>query len=247
MPQFVPLRRSHHAECSWSRSSGYGFVAREMLAPILSLELPQAVLHLPLAFVPVESGFQLVAVLALRESENLFVVADGSWLEGAHIPAAFRAYPFALSQLPEADQALLSVDEGSPLIHGDDGGEPFFDAEGQLAPAVADILKFLEACERSRRATQRAVQALDAAGVIVPWPINLRSGEKQGAMQGLFRIDENLLNGLSPEAFESLRQAGALALAYCQLLSAQHLERLGQLASARAGQPEPAPLSTSKA
>ncbi len=53
-------------------------------------------------------------------------------------------------------------------------------------------------------------------------------------MEGLFRIDEAALNQLPAEAPIELRNTGALLCAYCQLLSIQHLQTLGQLAAAHA-------------
>ena len=53
-------------------------------------------------------------------------------------------------------------------------------------------------------------------------------------MQGLYRIDEARLNALSAPALKEIQAAGALAMAYSQLLSMQHLPTLGQLAQLHA-------------
>jgi hypothetical protein len=53
-------------------------------------------------------------------------------------------------------------------------------------------------------------------------------------VEGLYRIDEVALNALSAEPFQEVRAAGALPVAYCQLLSMQHLAVLGELAKAKA-------------
>jgi hypothetical protein len=45
----------------------------------------------------------------------------------------------------------------------------------------------------------------------------------------LFQVDEAALNQLPPEALHEVRHSGALLLAYCQLLSMQHLSLLSQL------------------
>lgn len=50
----------------------------------------------------------------------------------------------------------------------------------------------------------------------------------------MHQIDETALNALPADAFETLRQAGALPLAYCQMLSMQHLQVLGKLVQAHA-------------
>ncbi len=70
--------------------------------------------------------------------------------------------------------------------------------------------------------------------LIQPWPIKLQTTAGEQAVEGLFRIDEAALNQLPAEALIELRNTGALLCAYCQLLSMQHLQTLGQLAAARA-------------
>jgi len=64
------------------------------------------------------------------------------------------------------------------------------------------------------------------------------------AVEGLFRIDEAALNQLPADAFMELRDSGALVLAYCQLLSMQHLPVLGQLAQLHAQAEQKAALPT---
>ena len=56
---------------------------------------------------------------------------------------------------------------------------------------------------------------------------------------GLYRVDEAVLNTLTGDALVELRDIGALQAAYCQLLSMQHLPRLGELVQtqAKAGMP----------
>ena len=60
--------------------------------------------------------------------------------------------------------------------------------------------------------------------------------EEMGKLQieGLFKIDEAALNQLPGVALADLMLAGAMPLAYCQMLSTQHLRKLGELAQLRA-------------
>jgi hypothetical protein len=76
------------------------------------------------------------------------------------------------------------------------------------------------------------VNALADAGLIMPWKINLKQGEKVVPVESLFCIDEAALNKLDDEDFLAVRKGGGLALAYAQLLSMKQfalLERLGKL------------------
>lgn len=138
----------------------------------------------------------------------------------------------------EDGRKVLCVDElagdvrsaGEPL----GGGEIFFDAEGRLAASVQKALEFLSLIEESRAVTQQACTALEKHGLIVPWTITLQTETGIRKAEGLFRVDEVTMNALPAEAFLEIRQAGALPIAYAQLLSMQHLQYLADLARSRA-------------
>src|SRR5690606_9874504 len=85
--------------------------------------------------------------------------------------------------------------------------------------------------------------ALDAEGLIVPWEITVRGKDGEKKITDLYRIDEARLNSLDAAALSRIHQAGALPVAYCQLLSMQHIHTLAKLADAHAKieavQPQP--------
>ena len=230
--QYAAISRERHGERRWRRSASYRFAAQDAVAPIVGAEFAKAALAFPLAFLADESSFLPVAVLALEARTNLFVAPDGRWL-GGYVPSAFRGHPFRL--LPSATGALVfCIEEESGLAAEGEEGELFFDAKGAIAEPTQRVLDFLSAVEKDRHATSRACAALTAAGVIRPWEITLRDATAPRTLQGLHRIDEAALNALPAERFEVLRQAGALPIAYCQMLSMQHLPMLGKLAEAHA-------------
>src|SRR5690606_28709359 len=82
--------------------------------------------------------------------------------------------------------------------------------------------------------TARLCALLVEHNLIQPWNVQIKTESGEQPVQGLFRVDEAALNMLSAEAFEALRQGGALPLVYCQLLSMQHLQVLCRLAGEHA-------------
>ena len=229
MPRYAAVSAERHGRKKWLRLRNYAFAATEGLAPIVAAELARAALAIPLAFTEHAGRHTLVAVLSLAPGRNLFVAPDGRWL-GRHVPAWFRGYPFRL--LPQGtDRLVLSVDEESGLIvDGGSSGEAFFDPEGNLAPALKRVLEFWGAVERSRAATDLAVQALTEAGVVRPWEITVKTEEGPRAIAGLRRIDERAFRALSDDAFLKLRRTEALHVAHAQLLSGGNLGVFEQLA-----------------
>lgn len=251
MPDLHAITPTDHANKSWHASPGYGFAAHDTMAPLVMQEIPRACLSLPLAFAQVGADYTPVALQGLAQGQNLFVAPDGRWLAD-YIPAAYRGYPFALVRT-EDDKTVLCFDHDSGLLQAGtvtgaaapSGSQPFFDEQGQPAERVNQILQFLSQIQANAQVTRLLCAALQQHDLIEPWPINIQGDEgKTTALQGLFRINESALNALPPEAFQALRESGALPLVYCQLLSMQHLNRLGALARARTAQTAVLPQSS---
>lgn len=232
MPAYHPVSAERHASKRWVRYRSYAFAAQSTLVQLVAADLPKAIMSLPVAFTSNGDEIMPVAVMSLEPGRNLFVAPDGRWI-GGYVPSALRGYPFRLLSTPDG-RHVLSVDEESGLIVDGPEGEPILDGAGALSPAVQDVARFLTKVEENRIATARACAALLRHGVVRPWPVLARTEGGDRQVEGLLHVDEEALNRLPADAFEELRQAGALLVSYCQMLSAQHLALLGQLAAARA-------------
>ena len=224
MPRYIALNNEVHRQYAWRRPASYAFTAEQTLAPLLLSELPHALPILPMGFRQGTDGvFELVAVLSLQPSLNLFVTPEGRWL-GGYIPAAFRGYPFRLLRSEGSEQLTVCIDEQSGLLESQasDDTIPLFQPDGTPSEAVVKMMGFLEKCEAERQATQRAVDLLALHKVITEWPLKIDRGEGEPQqVTGLFKIDEPRLNKLSQKALSELQKGGALAVAYAQLF-AQH-------------------------
>jgi hypothetical protein len=233
MAKLQPVSRELHSGKRWQRYSSYGFAAGDAVAALVMQELPKACMTLPVGFVAAGEGYMPVAVQGLQAGKNLLVNGDGRWL-AEYVPAVYRGYPFTLANTEDGQQVLCFIEDSGLL--SDTDGEAFFDENGEPAEAVKGVLGFLEQVSANRQGTQALCAVLQKHGLIQPWPINLKTDTGDQAVEGLFRVDEAGLNKLPAEAFEEIRQAGALPLVYSQLLSMQHLQKLGQLAQAHAAQ-----------
>jgi hypothetical protein len=231
MPQLTPITKQNHADKSWTRFSTYTFASKDNLAPLAGAEIAKAVSTLPIAFAKHKDHFLLVAVLSLFPGTNLFVAPDGRWL-GGYVPSIFRGYPFQLAKAEGKDDLILCVDEDSGLVKNDKSGEPFFDHTGEVSKPVKDIMNFLNQVEQNKAATNLAVAALADAGVITEWPLKIKQGDQEKPVTGLYRIDEEKLNALDDAQFLKIRKAGALPIAYAQLLSMGNIQVFLKLAKA---------------
>ena len=231
MSNYQAITRERHGQQRWKRYTNYRFAAADSVVPLAAIELPKAVMSLPIAFIEQGENYAPAAILGLQPGNNLFVAPDWRWI-GHYIPALFRSYPFLLAQTEEGQQ-ILCIDEDSGLVSEGTVGELFFGDDGQPAQATLDILNFLNQLEQSRSVTSSACAVLQKHSLIRPWPISLKTDTGEQQIAGLFQIDETALNQLSQEALHEVRSAGALSVAYCQLLSMQHLPLLGQLIEAQ--------------
>jgi hypothetical protein len=226
MPRYVALSHSTHRDARWKRFSSYSFASNDTFIPLVAAELARAALAMPVAFIEQQGEMVLVAVTSLMPGINLFVSTDGQWL-GGYVPSALRGYPFRLVPVKDRDESVLVIDEDSGLIgtgSGFEEAEALFTSDGQPTTAVSQTLDFLKQIEINRQVTARAVAALAAEGLIEDWPITVKG--EDGAdrnIQGLKRIGEAKLNALDNDAFLRLRHAGALPVAYAQLLSTQNI------------------------
>jgi hypothetical protein len=229
MTKIIPVSPETCADKYWQANRGYSFTASIQFAALVGAELAPAVQVMPLAFVRKDNAFMLTGLLSLESGVNLFVAPDGKWL-GSYIPACFRGQPFRLAK-SENGTLVLCVDEDSGLI-SESQGIPFFDVEGELSPATRQVLDFMQKVWNNTVATQRAVEALAQAELIVPWPLAVKVGQEEKRVAGIFRIDEARLNSLDDQTFLPLRKY--LPIAYAQLFSMVNVNLLARMTQARA-------------
>ena len=233
-PRFQPVSPERHAAQSWRPSNSYAWAAGEVVLPLAGSELARAALAMPLAFIRQHDTFIPVAVLGLEPGVSLFVAADGRWT-GGYVPAALRTRPFALVALEDGRKILCIDEEAGQVAQRQESpdAQPFFGQEGKLASRVQEVMRFLSAIEENRELTRKACTALETHKILAPWEITLQMEAGPRKVEGLYRVDEAALGQLPDEAFLELRRAGALAVAYPQLMSMAQLSALGQRASAR--------------
>lgn len=230
-PRFTPLSRTAHAAKRWVPYTSYGFAASQILLPVLGMELGRAGASLPIVFARSETGFMPTALLGVEPGRNLFVGERGDWL-GDYVPAALRSQPFALGRNSEG-QLILCIDENSPLV-SDTEGELFFADGGELAEGARKAMDFLSRVEQGRGVTTRACEVLARHQCIVPLTFSVKVNGTDRNVEGLFQAGEPQIGALPDEAFLELRAAGALQLAYTQLVSLHRLPMLGTLATRHA-------------
>ena len=237
MPAFIPVRFDDHKGKSWRTLQNLRHVSSEVVLPIGISEIPKIALHMPLAFQRHGGTMLLIAVCGLQQGRCLLLNAEGHWTEG-YTPFHLKTYPFALLPSPANNaELMLCVDEASGLVADGVVGTPFFGLDGALSPEVQRMLDMMIVFEKEKAAAQRFAAHLESAGLISPWAIKLSTPAGSIDVQGLFHVNEAALQALDDQRFLELRKNGSLSLAYCQLLSMEHLPKLLDRAATASAQP----------
>jgi len=223
----APLRFADHADFRFLANPGYSFAREELVAPIVIDEIGDVAREYPIIF-PTGSALP-AALLGVQKESNAYVSPNGAW-RAEYIPAHIRHYPLALTRMPSApaeesaeatgeERFVVLIDVDSPMISRLEG-EPVFNDDGTLSPAAEQKKEILNRMQMRSGVTQRLVQAIEAAGLLIERAIRIKiEGEVDRQVTGLRVIDEAALNKLDDAAFNTLRASGALPLVYAALLS----------------------------
>lgn len=231
--KLTPLKLGEHAELRLKPISDYSFARSQLTVPIVIDELADVAREYLIIF---PTGGKLpVALLGIQKDANAYVSESGAW-RAAYIPANIRQYPMALTRIPESaavgDVADASeprfavlIDVDSPMVSQEEG-DPVFEESGALGAVAEQKTQLLNTLQSRAVVTQRLVQAIDDAGLLVERTIRIKAeGEEDRQVTGLRVIDETALNALDGAAFNTLRASGALPLIYASLLSGANFRR----------------------
>lgn len=228
----MPLDAKLHATLALKKDFGLGFTKDVNAVPINLIELPQICHSYPIAFAP-DANASPVAILGLRDNENLFLDAKGQWAENTYIPAYIRRYPFIFSEIQGSDQLSLCIDMDSSVTD-EKGDQKFFDAEGKPTTLAQNALEFCKSYHAAAQQTQAFGKALHDAGLLVERAAEIALGDgKRLNFAGFRIIDEEKLAKLDDKTFLEFRKNGWLPFIYAHLFSGAQWQRLTRLLNGR--------------
>ncbi|MFN3699980.1 MAG: SapC family protein [Alphaproteobacteria bacterium] len=224
----MPLDAKAHNELGLKKNFGFGYTRGINAVPINLIEMPQICHNYPIAFSP-DGNATPVAILGLRESENLFLHEDNTWERDVYIPAYVRRYPFIFSEMPQGEQLTLCIDMDEAII--EKGGEQrFFGADGKPTDLANNALEFCKSYHAAAQQTIRFSKALAKSGLLVDREAQINiSDNKRINFSGFMIIDEKKLAELSDAVFLELRNEGFLPFIYAHLFSGAQWQRLTKL------------------
>lgn len=214
----------------------YAFAASTHLVPLTVTEFAPAALSYPIIFVG--DNRQPVAVMGLRQGDNLFVEATGSFRPEAYIPAFVRRYPFVFANDESQKRLILCVDRAAPFVK-EGGSQPLF-VDGKPSPYVEQAMEFCNNFEQERLRTEAFVKLLNDLQLLEVREATFTPRNPDGSAAApqkiaeYFAVSEDKLKALPAEKLVELRDNGALGQIYAHLVSLAGWDRLVAIAFQKA-------------
>jgi hypothetical protein len=227
----VPLNRTQHKDLRLKGIPSLRFAANVHSVPLTGVEFPAAARDLPILF----AGSSMeeagpMALLGLRQNENLFVDADGQWAANTYIPAFVRRYPFVLAEKPadqEGDDFTVFLDEAYEGF-GSDEGERLFKEDGSDSDMLKNAVNFLGEFQQHVGRTQWFMEQLRKHDLLEPRNIRLEKDGKAINLNGLYVVSEEKLRKLDEKTSHEFLKEGVFGWIYAHLLSLANIDRVAQ-------------------
>jgi hypothetical protein len=218
----VPVSEARHGKWSVEVGADYGFCRVLNSVPLMEVEFPPAAGEFVIVFGGTDDNVMPVAILGLREGQNLYVAEEGAW-QAKYVPAFLRRYPFVFSSTDEQETFTLCIDEGFPGVNQDDKGRRLFNEEGKPSEYVGEVLKFLQQFQIEFNRTRNFCKKLKDLDLLQPMQasVSLDSGEKMH-LKGFSVVDRERLKTLPADTLAELVSSNELELIYNHLHSMRH-------------------------
>ncbi len=240
----VALSRERHANWYVDMAQGYGFTADTNSIYVAGTEFPMTSREYPIVFVmDAEKNLVPVAMLGLRQNQNLMIAEDGNWL-GNYIPAYVRRYPFILANTDaQANSFAVCIDESYSGFNSAGEGDRLINDNGEYGEILANSVKFLEEFHKHSQVTSAFCKAIADAGLVESMQANfsMKSGSTF-SLAGLYCVPRNKIKALSAEQLKLFVDRDYLDLLYLHIYSLSNMDKLiarydeAEKASAAAGE-----------
>ncbi len=222
----VPLSSELHAGFGLKPRPNLEFARLTHAVPITVDEFALAQRNYPIVFGTDQVAVPL-ALVGLREGENLFLEPDGQWRPRAYIPAYIRRHPFMLARLQPDSQMLSLVFDDSWGLVAEDGEQKLFDGT-EPSETTKGILKFCEEFEAAVARTRGFMEELGKLGLLMDGQASIQNpGMAEPANFSGFRmVDEKKLQNIRGDQARKMVQNGMMGLIYAHLFSLGQMREL---------------------
>lgn len=228
----VLLDGQKHKDMSLVKNIGWGFTEKTNATPLNMVEMPQAAHFYPIAFSN-DGAATPVAIMGVRNDENLFVNDKGEWKADTYIPSYIRRYPFILTEVNNGEALSLCIDEVDGVI-SNDNKNPLFDKDMKPTELANNAMEFCKSYHAASQQTLEFSKALAESGLLVERTAELmiKGGQKIN-FSGFAIIDEEKFNKMDDKTFNEWRAKGWIGAIYAHLFSGMNWNRITKLLGER--------------
>ena len=223
----VALNREEHKTMKVTAPKDFNF-ARETNSVVLTgIEFAKACRSFPIVFTRNGDSVVPVAVLGMRDNENLFVDSKGRWTAD-YIPAYVRRFPFVLANRGDEQDEFLICVENSALRKR--GGEALFTKSGEETEYLQNATHFMREYHQSFMRTAAFGRKLDELGLFQEMNARVTQDDDSAVVLGEFlSVNEEALMRLTTSAADEIFRTGYLGWIYAHLISLDLFPELARL------------------
>jgi hypothetical protein len=232
----VPLNRNEHKDLRLKGVPNMKFAMNAHSVPLTGAEFGAAARDLLIVFTGNDAkDAGPIALLGLRQNENLYIDAEGQWAPNTYVPAFVRRYPFVLAEKPagqqDGEEMTVFLDE---KYEGFDTaeGERLFKEDGTDTQFLTNAVSFLGEFQQGISRTRWFMKQLSDHDLLEPRNIRLQKEAKDGVeaksinLNGLFVVNEEKLRTLDEKTVVEFAREGVFGWIYAHLLSLTNIDRL---------------------
>ncbi len=217
--QAHPVSSERHRNWSVKSGDNYSFASGVNSVPLMAVEFFNASREFPVVFAGQGDNIMPVAVMGIREQENLFLTEDGQ-LDASYVPAFLRRYPFVFANTEDSSTFNLCIDESYTGCNQNGVGERLFDAEGKQTQYLDGVLEFLQDYQGHFVRTQLFCKKLKELDLLEPVGAKLSSASgAEFNLTGFMAVNREKIKGLTGEQLAELAKMDALELLYVHIHS----------------------------
>ena len=230
----VALNSELHRNLKFAADEVNFAFARDTTAVLLAgAEFAEAGREYPIVFIRgQDQQLRPVALLGVRDGENLFVDEHGKW-DARYIPAFVRRYPFVMAEGNEQGQLVVCIDESCNALNAEHG-DLLINAQGKMEPRMNELMQFLQNFQQEFARTEAITRQLDELGLFVQQGARFdTSAGETFQLKDFYLIDEAKFAQIGDARLPQLFRSGALGLVYLHLASLGNMRKLLDRVSAR--------------
>lgn len=229
MNTLVELNPKQHQALRVKANCDIEYASQLHMLNLRVAEVPRAIASFPVFFNknPNSGDWMISAIASFVPGQNLFV-KDSMW-DAVYQPLSLRTFPFYLVQAEVAEQQYtVGIVQGSEAF-SESEGERLFDENGAASLYLLDKQKLVESSLQEDVQTYHFCKKLNELGLIKAVDVVVQfSTSGPQTLKGLHTINEDALQGLSPEQLAELNRIGYLTPIHSMLASIFQLNALVQ-------------------